>query len=127
MDDKTVWELNSIKDKIAKLNKEVSLLTAKRNELEESIIEDLTASGLSLARTNAMDENGKRITVSVNAEDVANVIDWPAFEEYVYKNHALYLLQRRPSNPSYREEVAAKGEIPGVETFTKQKLSLKHV
>jgi len=127
MNDERIWELHNVKQKITTLNKEVSNLEATRSELEEMIMSDLNEANLSLARTNKTDENGKRITVSVNTETVANVNDWAEFEEYVYENRALYLLQRRPSNPSYREEIAVKGVVPGVEPFTKQRLSLKHV
>jgi len=127
MNDEKIWELHKVKQEIADLNKQVKALEATRSELEEVIIDDLNASNLSLARTNREDENGKRITVSVNSETVANVTDWAEFEEYVYDNRALYLLQRRTSNPSYREEIAVKGEIPGTEPFIKTRLSLKHV
>ena len=109
------------------MNKQVAKLEATRNELEELVIDELIDSGLSMARTNTTDENGKRITVSVNPEVVAHVNDWAEFEEYIYDHRALYLLQRRPSNPSFRDELAVKGKVPGVEPFTKQKLSLKHV
>lgn len=127
MNDEKIWELHKLKQQITALNKEVSNLEAARSVLEEQIIEDLNESNLSLARTNKTDETGKRITVSVNTEVVANVTDWAEFEEYVYNNRALYLLQRRASNPSYREELAIKGKIPGTEPFSKQRLSLKHV
>jgi TolA-binding protein len=127
MNDERIWELHNVKQQITALNKEVNNLEATRSELEEAIMEELNDANLSLVRTNKTDESGKRITVSVNTETVANVDDWAEFEEYVYQNRALYLLQRRPSNPSYREELAAKGKIPGVEPFTKQRLSLKHV
>jgi len=127
MNDEKIWELHKVKQEIADLNKQVKVLEATRSELEEVIIDDLNASNLSLARTNREDENGKRITVSVNSEIVANVTDWAEFEKYVYDNRALYLLQRRTSNPSYREEIAVKGEIPGTEPFIKTRLSLKHV
>ena len=127
MNDEKIWELHNVQQQITTLNKQVRDLEATRNELADTIMGDLNEANLSLARTNREDENGKRITVSVNTETVANVTDWAEFEEYVYDNRALYLLQRRPSSPSYREELAAKGDIPGVEPFTKQKLSLKHV
>jgi hypothetical protein len=127
MDDKLIWELNAVKANITAMNSEVKKLEATRDDLSEQILEEMAAANSSLFRTAGADEQGKRITVSVNPEDVANVEDWAEFEEYIYDNRALYLLQRRPSNPSYRDEVAIKGTIPGVETFTKQKLSLKHV
>ena len=127
MDDSKVWALHHIKAEITALNKQVKNLETKRFDLEEALMNELSDAGLSLARTNREDENGKRITVAVNEEVVATVNDWAEFEEYIYTNRALYLLHRRPANVAYREEVAAKGNIRGVESFTKQKLSLKHV
>ena len=127
MNDERMWKLHRVKAQITSLNSQVKRLEATRDGLSEEIIDELSEAGLSLARTLEADNNGKRITVSVSPEVVANVEDWIAFEEYIYTNRALYLLQRRTSAPSYREEVAAKGEIPGVQPFTKQKLSLKHV
>jgi hypothetical protein len=127
MNDEKIWELHQVKQQISDLQKQVRILEGTRSDLEEEVMDELNDAGLSLARTQATDENGKRVTVSINSEIVANVTDWAEFEQYVYDNNALYLLQRRASNPSYREEVAAKGNIPGVESFNKQKLSLKHV
>jgi hypothetical protein len=127
MDDKLIWELNAVKANITTMNAEVKKLEATRDDLSEQILDEMSLANSSLFRTAGADEQGKRITVSVNPEDIANVTDWAEFEEYIYENKALYLLQRRPSNPSYRDEIAVKGELPGVETFTKQKLSLKHV
>jgi len=127
MDDKLIWKLNTVKAEITTLNSQVKTLEVSRDDLTEQILDTMAEANSSLFRTDSTDAQGKRITVSVNPEDVANVEDWGEFEEYIYNNRALYLLQRRPSNPSYRDEVAVKGKIPGVETFTKRKLSLKHV
>lgn len=126
MNDTKVWELDGIKKQITKLNKDVKKLEHDRDTLAIDIIDELTNSGLSMARTLEAKE-GQRITVSINPEDVANVVDWAEFEEYIYDNRALYLLQRRASNPAYRDELKIRDTIPGVETFTKQKLGLTHV
>ena len=70
----------------------------------------MTTEGTSLTRT-------KFGTVSISKLNVASVKDWNEFEKYIYENKALYLLQRRPANLAYREELKTQGEIPGVETF----------
>ena len=127
MDDSKIWELQEIKDKISIHTKAIDRLSKQRTELEMEILEQLDEAHLSLARTSNTDDTGKRVTVSINEQDVAHVKDWAEFEEYIYDNRALYLLQRRTSNPSYRDEVKVKGKVPGVETFTKRTLSVKHV
>jgi hypothetical protein len=116
MNSETVKELKALIDQIAELNSQVDELKSKRRNLEQSIIEDLTASGTTYQGT----EYG---TVTINKNDVPSVKDWAAFEEYIYEHKALYLLQRRPAVTAYREEVKTMGELPGVETFTKVGLS----
>lgn len=112
-----VEALRDIKIQISDLNSEVKNLEVTRRELEGVLLEELTDSGVSLART----EFG---TVSVLSATVPNVQDWAAFEEYVYSNKALYLLQRRVSAPAYRDELDSIEAIPGVTTFEKRTLSL---
>jgi len=109
--------LKDIKAKIAEYNERLKDLGRTKAQLETEIISEMSAEGLSLARTDFG-------TVSVTKLDVASVKDWNAFEDYIYENHALHLLQRRPSDAAYRDELAIRGEIPGVETFTKVSLSL---
>ena len=126
MDDGDIWKLQSVKDEIAVLKDQIKPLEIAKSVLEERIMEGMSESGSSLFRT-AKSRDGKRITVSVNTEEVASVKDWTEFEQYIYDHNALYLLQRRPANVAYREEVKIRGEIPGVETFTNRRLSFKHV
>ena len=123
MNDEDIWQLQAIKDEITELKNQIKPLEVARSVLEEQIMEDMLKAGSSLFRT-LKEQNAKRITVSVNTEEVASVNDWAEFEEYIYEHKALYLLQRRPSDPAYRDEIAAHGDLPGVETFTKVKLSL---
>jgi hypothetical protein len=117
MDTQAVKELKSLKERISEINQQLTDLKRAKVNIEQELISEMNLEGLSLARTDFG-------TVSVTKTDVASVKDWPAFEEYVYENRALYLLQRRPADVAYREEIAAKGSIPGVETFTKVNLSL---
>ena len=117
MDVEAVGQLKSIKAQISELNERLNDLKRAKTNLEATIIDDMKHDKLSLARTDFG-------TVSITETDVASVKDWPAFEEYIYENKALYLLQRRPADVAYRDEIATKGHIPGVETFTKVNLSL---
>ena len=112
-----VAELKKINGEISGVNKTLTELKKVKSNLETDIIESMQDDGLSLART----DHG---TVSLKSTAMASVTDWTAFEEYIYENRALYLLQRRASNPAYVEEVEVQGSIPGVETFTKVTVSL---
>jgi len=112
-----VEKLANVKQQIKTLNDQLKILSATRTELEETIIEQLVDSGMTLARTTFG-------TVGVNETVVPNVQDWTQFEEYIYENKALYLLQRRAAAPAFRDEIDVKGEIPGVTPFVKKTLSL---
>ena len=114
-----VKTLQSITKQLAGLNKRVSKLQKQKREYEDLIIEDMTTEGTSLSRN-------KFGTVSLSKANVASVKDWNEFEKYIYENKALYLLQRRPANIAYREELKTKGEIPGVETFEVISLNLSN-
>jgi len=120
MDSVQVGQLRDVLSEIKDHNDQLKILSEQKRNLELSIMDDLDESGLTLART----EFG---TVSLTTEQVASVEDWNAFEEYIYDHRALYLLQRRASNPAYREEINQRGPIPGVSAFTKRKLSLRNV
>jgi len=117
MDVDAVGQLKAIKEQIKDLNDQLNDLKRAKTNLEENIINDMQLDKVSLARTDFG-------TVSITETDVASVKDWPTFEKYIYENKALYLLQRRPADVAYRDEIASKGHIPGVETFTKVNLSL---
>ena len=116
MDTEAVGQLKQVNTQISELNIQLKDLKAAKSNLEEGIIEDLQLDKTSLVRTDFG-------TVSLINTDLPSVKDWAAFEEYIYENRALYLLTRRASSPAYRDELAARGEIPGVETFTKVSLS----
>ena len=117
MDTHAVRELKSVNEKIKGLNDQLNDLKQAKKNIELGIIDQMNTDSISLARTDFG-------TVSITKTDVASVTNWAEFEEYIYENRALYLLQRRASNPAYRDEVAAHGNLPGVETFTDVRLSL---
>lgn len=117
MDVDAVAQLAALKTQISELNTQLNDLKRAKTNIEIGIIEDMNLDKLSLARTDFG-------TVSITKTDVASVKDWPAFEAYIYEHRALHLLQRRPSDTAYRDEIKVQGQLPGVETFTKVALSL---
>ena len=113
-------ELNSVRDEISGLNAEMTDLKAKRDKLEQQLLDMLDDQELERASVGDF-------TVSVLKSIVPTVDDWDAFYEFMRKEDALYMLQRRPSPPAYREMLDAReGEaIPGVSSYEKRTIGLR--
>lgn len=56
---------------------------------------------------------------------VAQVTDWDAFYAYIYKNKFGHLLQRRVSDPAWRELMEQGKKVPGTTPFTKKRLNFR--
>lgn len=103
-----------------RLEAEVGEIEAKISELEQQLIERLDAEGLDRA-------TGSKATVSVSTNTVANVTDWDAFWQFILKNKYTHLLQRRVSDPAYRELLEQGKKVPGVEPFLKRRLNVRSI
>lgn len=115
---------------------DVFKLRAKKAELEVAAkevagqISDLEIEILDRMKAEGIDKTtGKGGTVSVGSSVVADVTDWGAFLAFIYKNKYGHLLQRRVSDPAWRElheQLAAKKKtVPGTVPFTKVKLNFR--
>ena len=113
-------------DAIWKLREEKRALEAKAKKVEEQIeeietrlMEEMKAQGVEKA-------TGSKAGVSISTAVVANVTDWDAFYAYIYKNKYGHLLQRRVSDPAWRE-LAKDGlkPLPGTEAFSRKRLNLR--
>ena len=98
----------------------VKEIEVKITAAEEEVMERLGAQGLDSAK-------GKDASVSVTSATVANVEDWPAFHAYIAKNKFFHLLQKRVSDPAYRELLDLGKKVPGVSPFNKKKLTLRSI
>lgn len=87
-------------------------------DIEEQVMERLGSEGLEKA-------TGSKATVSVTTSVVADVQDWDKLWPYIAKNKFWHLVQRRVSDPSYRELLDMGKKVPGVQPFTKRKLNLR--
>ena len=56
---------------------------------------------------------------------VAQVEDWDEFWKYIYRHKLGHLLQRRVSDPSYRELLEQGKKVPGVSPFNKKRMSFR--
>ena len=124
-------KLHAVREKRAELAAKDKPLEVEEKELRDMILAELAAQGTDEARS-------KKLKVSVTYNTVANVKDWDAFWDFILKAKGKYnhLLQRRVSDPAYRELVGmaendkrlakALGEA-GVESFVTAKLNLRSI
>lgn len=115
---KLIDHLWSIREKKRELEAAVKDLDGKISSAEAELMEALNAAGLEKAA-------GTKASISVTTTTVANVIDWDEFGKYILKNKFLHLLQRRVSDPAYRELLEAGKKVPGTEPFAKKRLNLR--
>lgn len=93
-------------------------LKEKQDALELQIINALDAQKTTLAR-------GSNVTASITESVVPQVCDWEAFYGYIAENKAFHMLDRKPNTGSFRELNDAGIAVPGVDAFTKRKLSIR--
>lgn len=71
--------------------------------------------------------SGTKASLSIGAAITANVVDWDAFGAYIIKSKYLHLLQRRVSDPAFRELLEGGKKVPGVEPFVKKRLNVRSI
>jgi len=91
---------------------------SRETALREHIIEKFSKADIEGAR-------GKVATCSVNHATVAQVTDWAAFMEYVGRERAFDLVQRRVNDTAYRSRLDERVSVPGLEPFKVLKLSVQ--
>jgi hypothetical protein len=102
------------------LEAEVKKVEATIDGLQKDLMERLEAEGLDKA-------TGSKASISISTNTVADVQDWDAFWAYIIKNKYTHMLQRRVSDPAYRELLEAGKKVPGVQPFIKRTLNLRTV
>ena len=110
-----MWEL---REKKRKLEASIKDLDGQMADVESQLMESMEANGVDKM-------TGKAASVSISTSVVANVEDWDAFLAWIYKTKNGHLLQRRVSDPAWREMVEIKGVVPGTQPFTKKRLNLR--
>ena len=68
---------------------------------------------------------GKLASVSITSTPIANVEDWESFWKFIIKGKHTQLLQKRVSDPAYRELMERGIKVPGVTTFVKRRINLR--
>lgn len=115
---KKIDSLFDLRAKKADLEKSVKDLDGQIKDLESELMEQMAKDGVDKASSKAG-------TVSITEATVANVTDWDAFYPWMAKNKFFHLIQRRTSDPAFRELWEQGKKIPGVQPFPKKKLNVR--
>lgn len=108
----------ALRDKKRELEASVKDLEGQISDIESSLMEQMAEQGVDKM-------SGALATVSISTNTVAQVEDWDSFLAYIYKKKYGHLLQRRVSDPAYRELLEQGVAVPGVSPFSKQRLNLR--
>lgn len=111
-------QMHGLREKKRELEASIKDLEGQATLLETQIMDGMAEQGLEKM-------SGTVGTVSITSSTVANVTDWDAFWAYIHKMKYGHLLQRRVSDPAYRELLEAGKKVPGTEPFTKKRLNLR--
>lgn len=110
-----MWALRENK---RELEASIKDLDGKIADIESSLMEQMGSQGVDKM-------SGALATVSISTNTVAQVEDWEAFWTFIHKKKYGHLLQRRVSDPAYRELLEQGVSVPGVSPFSKQRLNLR--
>ena len=99
------------------VEKTVDALKNEETAMRDYIINTFSKSDIEGAK-------GKVASCSVIRKTVAQVEDWDKLYNYIEKNKAWDLLQRRVSDTAFRERLEAEETVPGVNPFVVVSLSL---
>lgn len=109
------WEL---REKKRALDAQIKIIETEAAALESTVMERLQEEGLDSAK-------GTRASISLSTSTVANVEDWDALFAFIKKGNHFHLLQRRVSDPAFREFLEQGRVVPGAQPFTKTKALLR--
>lgn len=114
----TIDDLWQLREEKRQAEEGVKVIEAKMSALEEDLMEQLDKQGTKAA-------TGTKASASITTAVVANVDDWAAFHAFIAKNKFFHLLQKRVSDPAYRELLDLGKKVPGVQPFSKKKLNIR--
>lgn len=117
--DALISELFETRAAITDANKEVDALKAKRDDLETRLLAAMDAVGTDQSRN-------KQATATITERIMPKITDWDKFYNFIHRERAYYLLERRPAATAFRETLEQRTRpIPGAETFTKRTVSIR--
>lgn len=114
----SIDQLWALRESKRELEAKIKVLDDAIKADEEALMDRLEKEGLEKA-------TGTKAGVSISKNVVANVEDWDKFWGFISKTKNYQLVQRRVSDPAYRELMEMGTKIPGVLPFTKTRLNVR--
>lgn len=113
-------QMSALREERRRLDAQSAELQKASDVLETQLIELMDAEGTTKS-------TGHVASASIAETIEFNAQDWDSFMAYVAKTKQFHLVQRRVSAPSVRELFESKGKVPGLEPYTKRKISLRNL
>lgn len=113
-------EIQEIQIDVKDLNKEIEALEKKKAFLEKELEEEAEKQGLKSG-------SGAASSFKIEAETVPQGSNWDETYEFIHENKYYHLLQKRFAVTAIRELWELGKDIPGVNKFTKNKVTVKGV
>lgn len=118
---KIVDMMHAVREEIRALNNKIKELEELTDTYEKQLMDRLDKDQVEMVR-------GSLASASITETVVAQIEDFDKFGQWVLRNKALYMLERRVSNGAYRDELNSRPKgIPGLKPFTKRKISLRAI
>lgn len=113
-------EFYDLRERKRAIEAELQETKEQMEALENQILLIMDSQGVTATR-------GTRASVSISEVEVPTIEDWDAVVDYIKRNDAMHLLERRVSNAGWRELHESGETIPGTVPFKRRKLSLRKV
>jgi hypothetical protein len=110
-----MWVLREEK---RELDEKIKVIEAKITAHEEALFERMDKEETSKSQ-------GKHASASITTSVVGSVEDWDALWKFIIKGKHTHMLQKRISEPAYREFMERGMKVPGVAPFTKRRINLR--
>lgn len=118
--DEIIDEMFAVRARKRKLEAKVKDADAEYAELASEFIQTAKSAGTDYAR-------GKLASASITKQLVPQARDWDEIYDYIRENDAMYLLHRRISAGAWKELLDSGTDVPGIEAYEKETVSLREL
>ncbi len=112
-----VDEFKVIEEERRKADKVAEALKVDETKVKAAIVAALKKNEVTVG-------GGLLYKVEMTQEDQPTVKDWPKFYAYIRENNAFEMLERRPGKAAIKERWEDGVNVPGIEKFPVDKLSI---
>jgi hypothetical protein len=116
----TIDKMKDLQNAKAELNAQIKKLDVEYDELELQLFEKLDREGTTKGA-------GKHASASITSSVVGNVTNWDLVFPYIKKTGYFHLFIKQLNAAALRELFDKGVKVPGVEPFTKRRLSIKAI